>query len=39
MGLPYTALDLAALLSFRDLGIRAEAALLEKIWADRKSVV
>lgn len=37
MGLPYTALDLAALLSFQDLGIRAEAALLEKIWVEEQT--
>ena len=37
MGLPYAALDVAALLSFRDLGIRAEAALLEKIWAEEQT--
>ena len=29
--------DVAALLSFRDLGIRAEAALLEKIWAEEQT--
>lgn len=33
----YAALDVAALLSFRDLGIRAEAALLEKIWAEEQT--
>ena len=37
MGLPYAALDVAALLSFRDLGIRAESALLEKIWAEEQT--
>ena len=37
MGLPYTALDLAVLLSLRDLGVREEAALLEKIWAEEQS--
>lgn len=37
MELPYAALDVAALLSFRDLGIRAEAALLEKIWAEEQT--
>lgn len=37
MGLPYTALDLAVLLSLRDLGVREEAALLEKIWTEEQS--
>ena len=36
MGLPYTALDLAALLSLRDLGVREEAALLERVWAEEQ---
>lgn len=37
MGLPYTALDLAVLLSLQDLGVKEEAALLEKIWAEEQS--
>lgn len=36
MGLSYTALDLAVLLSLRDLGAREEAALLEKFWAEER---
>lgn len=36
MGLPYTALDLAVLLSLRDLGVREEAALLERVWAEEQ---
>lgn len=37
MGLPYTALDLAVLLSLRDLGVREEAALLERVWAEEQA--
>ena len=37
MGLPYAALDLAVLLSLQDLGVKEEAALLEKIWAEEQS--
>ena len=37
MGLPYTALDLAVLLSLRDLGVREEAALLEQIWGEEQA--
>ena len=37
MGLPYSALDWAMLLSLRDLGARDEAALLEKIWAEERA--
>ena len=33
MGLPYTAQDLAVLLALRELGVREEAALLDRIWA------
>lgn len=36
MSLPYTALDLAVLLSLRDLGIREVAALLDTIWAEER---
>lgn len=39
MGLPYTALDLAVLLSLRDLGVREEAALLERFWAEERGVL
>ena len=39
MGLPYTALDLAGLLSLRDLGAREEAALLERIWAEEQALL
>lgn len=37
MALPYTALDLAVLLSLRDLGVREEAALLEQIWGEEQA--
>ena len=33
----YTALDLAVLLSLRDLGVREEAALLERDWAEEQA--
>ena len=31
MGLPYTALDLAVLLSLQDLGVKEEAALFRRL--------
>ena len=37
MSLPYTALDLADLLRLRDLGVKEEAALLDKIWAEEQA--
>lgn len=36
MGLPYTAQDLAVLLTLRELGVREEAALLDRIWAEER---
>ena len=37
MGRPYTAQDLAVLLALRELGVREEAALLDRIWAEERA--
>lgn len=37
MGLAYTAQDLAVLFTLRELGVREEAALLDRIWTEERA--